>query len=48
MKEEAAQSASIKQQQSQAWLEKMRKIPLVITLEETINETEKLFNEFTY
>ncbi|HEM7526954.1 TPA: hypothetical protein U2J52_003189 [Providencia rettgeri] len=48
MKEEAAQSVSIKQQQSQAWLEKMRKIPLVITLEETINETEKLFNEFTY
>lgn len=48
MKEEAAQPASMKRKQSQAWLEKMRKIPLVITLEDTINETEKLVNEFIY
>lgn len=47
MKEAAAQPVSVKQQQSQAWLDKMRKIPLVITLEDTINETEKQIYEFT-
>lgn len=47
MKEAAVQPVSVKQQQSQAWLDKMRKIPLVITLEDTINETEKQIYEFT-